>query len=129
MYARKSDGGVRRSHRHAGKRQFGVPLHVVTECNPGVEPAQQGANVFVSSIVQESRHPGAGGLVWSGTIHDDRPAGWDLAKTLVELAGGNMNGSRDFDAIRQEAEIGAQVDNHDAFATVKQGFELGGRNP
>ena len=129
MYARKSDGRVRRSNRYAGKRQFGVPLHVVTKCNPGVEPAQQGMNVFVSSIVQEPRHPGAGGLVWSGTIHDNRLAGWDLAKTLVELAGGNVNGSRDFDAIRLEAEIGTQVDNHDGFATIKHGFELGCRNP
>ena len=106
-----------------------MPLHGVTERNPGVEPAQQGANVFVTSIVQEPRHPGAGGLVRSGAIHDNRLAGWDLAKPLVELAGGKMNGSRDLDAICLKAEIGTQVYDRDSFTAVKHAFELRRRNP
>lgn len=97
-------------------------LYWIPERLPGVEAPQQWPNVLVPFLIQQPRHPGAGGLIRSSTVHHDGPAAGNLLVAEVKLTGRDAERAPDLGPFYLEVEVRAEINNGDVFTAFEAFF-------
>ena len=71
MPGRKLFGGDGGIDQRSGRGFCFVDLQLVAQVAPGIESALKRADASDALLLEEQRHTGAGGFVWSSTVEDD----------------------------------------------------------